>query len=105
MNFYIRVCKNCKKIYDTRDTTMWILFVTAVILFSVSTSTLTNFEVDGIAKVLCLAGMIGAIAIIIYLFRRQRNCKVCKGKKALFRLSTLKAQQIIKENNLSVPES
>lgn len=36
--------------------------------------------------------------------KKERNCKVCNGKKTLIRLDTPKAIEIIKENNLSFPE-
>ena len=60
----------------------------------------TKLVVSAIAIPIFILGLI----ILSGINKKERNCKVCNGKKTLIRLDTPKAIEIIKENNLFPPE-
>ncbi|MHA1815371.1 MAG: hypothetical protein ACTSX1_05145 [Candidatus Heimdallarchaeaceae archaeon] len=107
MNVSHKVCSQCKKIYKIHDTNSWALAILGVVLVVISFS-LFGIQINGPTNpAFTLIGLllsIGWAIILFHLIMRERNCSVCHGKNTLIKLDTPQAIEIIKENNLSVPE-
>ena len=114
-NYVQMLCTHCKKIYQINYGTKYFY---GLVLMLLSFSMFTFVIDEGSFSFTLTSGfaltMIGLlIAIILGAFgakflmdisKKERDCRVCHGKKALIAIDTPKAIEIIKENNLSIPE-
>jgi len=105
------LCIQCKKIYTTSIfDKIFVYFIISGILYMIAKYfikkdnfiTPTPYIILGAFFVYLIVTIL--LLYFAYFARQAKNCKVCNGKKTLIDLDNAEAQQIIKENNLSVPE-
>lgn len=108
-NYVLRLCTQCRNIYTIKYGYDYIIGIALVIsssfmlirsLFEDDLTTLST-------QVFLLGYLLMFAAGIILLYghkKKQQNCTLCNSQKTLIKLDTPQAIEIIKENNISVPE-
>jgi len=99
-----RICTNCNFIgKEVRTVYFYILGPLILLVFGLlSYPYLSN--VSAVATISSLAWIVFGIYTLVKFIETKNECPNCNQKRTMIPLDTPKAEQLIKENNLTVPE-
>jgi len=98
-----KICTNCKEI--GRESGNVPLLVLSIIIILLGLTLIINIDL------LDIFSLIGSIVLVLFgiygifqYYNHPNKCPNCESKNTMIPFDTPKAQEIIKENDLSVPE-
>jgi len=101
-----KICTNC--VYIGQETiTQYLFVVWPIILIITSVGSLffvNDYVNPTMATLAFLVLLLFSIYTLIIFFDKKEQCPNCSKSRTMIPLDTPKAQQLIKENNISIPE-
>ena len=102
------LCTQCKKIYKLPDKILLPnKLLIPVILLVISTVLIRDqfrYSFNLIFTLIALIAIIAGVIIWLRIYKDQWNCIKCDGKRTLLKYNSPEAIEIIRDNNLSIPE-
>ena len=101
-----KICSKCNFI-GKENRSIYIYIVAPIFLIFLAISFFLNLEIFATPQIGVLAPLIWlvfGIYTLIMFIDKPSECPNCKSKRTMIPLDTPKAQALIKEHNLSIPE-